>query len=254
MPLSRAWGYAWVGLLLGGLGAVVTVVSFSILFALEGWDLSGSKDELLDRKSFLAAGRILRARHIGLLSGRPFVIRYDFEYSVDEGPKMQGRSFLWTDGSWVTPGNRIAVEYLPSDHAVARVVDTRLTLFPTWLWPSLLAVFLICDAIAAVSLIRGLRRRTLLETGKVVAGRIVRVARKSWINPTPAILTYETTDPWTGQGIEADWWVRASRLTLSPAALPAPCWVVVADDLSGRSALLAFPGWQAWVAESVTLS
>ena len=98
------------------------------------------------------------------------VYRYDFAFTTDDERTIQARSYS-TGQTWDV-GERVTVWYLPDDPSVARLEETRNSLFG----PFILFVFvfpLIGAGMLAAATIGGLRRVNLLRWGEVADARAI---------------------------------------------------------------------------------
>jgi hypothetical protein len=172
--------------LVGAFGAIFLL--FGMLFT---WIFIGDFQPLSEARLALSSrtvqGTITGANTTSASENDVTVYAYTFAFRTPDGQEHTGRSY--TTGQEWRVEQRVDVEYVPGNPAIARIAGTRRsrfspTVLPVCLFPSVGAAFF------AAATIRGWRQVMLLRRGKITGAEIVsQHATGARINEVPVIAT-----------------------------------------------------------------
>ena len=243
VPLAKAWGYAWVALVIGGIFFAIFAAILAAVSIVFGLDIDGERDAKIDASDRFTSGTISRISAPGLHIGSRRVLRFEFVYSLGDGVEHHGESFAWSDQVNYRSGQNVAVDYVEDQPELARLENTKLNVLSRSAYYAPLGLGLVALLFFVWGLLRARARQRLLATGSVVDAIAISTRRLSYINPTPLVVRYQCEDPLTGQALQGTAWLVAKRVKAPSGQFPHPCLVAVDETGSGKHRLLAFGNW-----------
>lgn len=169
----------------GGLGAIFLVSGLvSVLIFSSGFH---PLDELLlARGTATAQGMVTQVKSTNSTENDVPVYRYTFTFRPPDEKEITASCYS-TGMTWSVE-DRVLVEYAPSKPSVARIEETRLSLFRPWVFLMLFIFPAIGSTFVVVSVVRGVHQMTLLRWGEITGGQSISAQPTNvTVNDTPVM-------------------------------------------------------------------